>query len=147
VVGYVLVKRRAASKSSISAIDDVFLIYKDGRLISHHTRKLRPDVDDQVLGGMLTAVQSFMKDSFTDGEVRQVNEISYGEKKILLEHGSYLFLATVIKGHGTTEMHQTMKNAVVNIEREYKEVLTDWGGETSTLKDAKKWLKVLIEED
>jgi hypothetical protein len=147
VVGYVLVKRRAAARSTISAIDDIFIIYKDGRLITHHTRQLRPDVDDQVLGGMLTAVQSFMKDSFTDGEERNVKEISYGEKKILIEHGSYIFLATVIRGHGTSELHESMKNAVENIEREYGEVLKDWIGETSVLKDAKKWLKALIEED
>jgi hypothetical protein len=37
-------------------IDDIFLIYKDGRLISHNTRKLKPDSDDQVLVSMFTAV-------------------------------------------------------------------------------------------
>jgi hypothetical protein len=147
IVGYVLVKKRAAAKKSIASIDDIFLMYQDGRLISHHTRKLRPDVDDQVLGGMLTAVQSFMKDSFHDGEDSNVNEISYGDKKILIEHGKYVFLATVIRGHGTSEMHETMKNAVLNIEREYEEVLKDWTGETSTMKDAKTWLKALIEEE
>jgi len=44
-------------------IEDVFLMYRDGRLIAHNTRRLRPDVDGDILSGMLTAVTAFVKDS------------------------------------------------------------------------------------
>ncbi|MEW5761302.1 MAG: hypothetical protein AB1779_11120, partial [Candidatus Thermoplasmatota archaeon] len=45
------------------AVEDVFLIYKDGRLIQHTTRRIKADMDEEILTSMLTAVQTFIKDS------------------------------------------------------------------------------------
>ena len=125
-------------------IDDIFLIYKDGRLITHHTRKLKPEMDDDVLGGMFTAVQEFIKTSFGGDEETPVDEISYGKNKILIEHGKYIFISPVIEGRGSDEMHERMKIAVQNIEVEFEGQLKEWSGDVKDLKDAKKWLKAVI---
>jgi len=130
--------------ASQTTIDDVFLIYRDGRLISHHTRKLKPDMDDEVLGGMFTAIQEFIKTSFGGDEETPVDEISYGKNKILIEHGKYIFISAVIEGRGSDEMHERMKIAVQNIEVEFEGRLKDWSGDVKDLKDAKKWLKAVI---
>src|SRR5438552_2167599 len=43
----------AASRSQDAIIEDVFLLNaKDGLLIKHETRRLRPDVDTDILSGM-----------------------------------------------------------------------------------------------
>ena len=131
-------------KESTTVIDDIFMIYKDGRLISHHTRHLKPDMDDEVLGGMFTAVQEFMKTSFGGDEEKAVSEITYGDSKILIEHGRHLFIAAVISGEGTKEMHENMKIAVHNIEAEFGNVLESWSGDVGELKQSKKWIKKLI---
>ncbi|HLE45539.1 MAG TPA: hypothetical protein VI915_00910, partial [Thermoplasmata archaeon] len=45
-------------------IEDIFLLHRSGLLLKHYTRRLRPNVDSDVLSGMLVAVQDFIKDSF-----------------------------------------------------------------------------------
>jgi hypothetical protein len=125
-------------------IEDIFLIYRDGRLIAHHTRKLKPDMDDDILSGMLTAVQEFIKTSFGGDEASPVSEITYGKNKILIEHGQFIFISAVIEGQGSEEMHERMRSAVHNIELEFDKELTNWSGDVKDLKDAKRWLKAVI---
>src|SRR5437016_1800872 len=51
-----------AAKTKEAIIEDVFLLnHRDGILIKHETRRLRPNVDTDILTGMLTAVQQFVK--------------------------------------------------------------------------------------
>src|SRR5439155_988995 len=63
---FLIMRRRAAapakppavtvSKESDAIVEDVFLLnHRDGVLIKHETRRLRPDVDTDILSGMLTA--------------------------------------------------------------------------------------------
>jgi hypothetical protein len=138
----------AATVTEIEAlptIDDIFLIYRDGRLISHHTRKLRPDVDDEILSGMFSAVSEFIKRSFgEEGVEEQIDEISYGGRKILIEHGRYVFIAMVVSGGETLNMRKNTRNAVQNIEAEFGEVLDGWSGATNELIGAKRWIQMLI---
>jgi len=137
-------RRKAEAKASEITIDDIFLIYRDGRLISHHTRKLKPDIDDQVLTGMFTAVTDFIKESLGGEETKAVNEIAYGDNKILLEHGKYIYIAAVVTGENVKEMHGKMRTAVQNIEVEYATVLKGWEGDAKALAGAKKWVQTLI---
>src|SRR5438094_515554 len=41
-------------------VEDVFLIHSDGRLIAHHSRKFREEIDEDIFSGMLTVVQDFV---------------------------------------------------------------------------------------
>ncbi|TLZ58816.1 MAG: hypothetical protein E6K16_08050, partial [Methanobacteriota archaeon] len=67
----------AEKPKEASLIDDVFLLYNDGLLIKHETRRLKPDVDSDILSGMLTAVQAFVKDSFRSDEGDELNEMTF----------------------------------------------------------------------
>gem|GEM_PF-313686 len=128
-------------------IEDIFLVYKDGRLISHNTRRLKPDSDDNVLASMFTAVQEFIKDPLAEDETVQINEISYGQNKILIEHGKHLFMAAVVSGMGTRAMHGQMRASVQSIERDCARVLEKWSGNAREFRESKKWIKALLEED
>ena len=46
------------------AVEDLFLTYRDGRLIQHTTRRLKADMDVDIMTSMLSAVQEFIKESF-----------------------------------------------------------------------------------
>ncbi|MFW5928559.1 MAG: hypothetical protein ACOCSL_05075, partial [Thermoplasmatota archaeon] len=45
-------------------IDDLFLIHDSGILIKHTAREMREKRDEDILAGMFTAVQNFVKDAF-----------------------------------------------------------------------------------
>ena len=79
-------------------IEDVFLIYYDGRLIHHMAKHLRPDMDDAIFGSMFTAVQEFIKDSLGRGGKGSLNVLGFGEKNVIIEQGRYVNLAVVFSG-------------------------------------------------
>ncbi|MEM4729369.1 MAG: PQQ-binding-like beta-propeller repeat protein [Thermoplasmata archaeon] len=125
-------------------IEDVFLMYRDGRLITHNTRRLRPDVDGDILSGMLTAVTAFVKESFREAETEELNELRYGKTKILIERGEYICLAVVVSGVASPKMRDKMRETVRQISQTYADVLENWDGSVSKLKDINQMIERLI---
>jgi WD40 repeat protein len=125
-------------------IEDVFLMYRDGRLIAHNTRRLRPEVDGDILSGMLTAVTAFVKESFREADTEELNELRYGKTKILIERGEYVCLAVVVSGVASPKMREKMKESVQHISQTYATVLENWDGSVSKLKDINKIVETLI---
>ena len=111
------------------AVDETFVIYRDGRLISHNTRRLKPGMDDQVLGGMFVAIQDFVKDSFKDITSFTLRKIEFGEKSILIEKGEELYLAVILHGNASKKVSSRMKKVVDAIEDAYGEPLKNWDGD------------------
>src|SRR5207237_1780022 len=84
-----------AAKTKEAIIEDVFLLnHRDGILIKHETRRLRPNVDTDILTGMLTAVQQFVKDALRGDDYADLNEMTVGHMHILIGRGNWLVLAT-----------------------------------------------------
>ena len=136
-------------------IEELFLIYRDGRLIHHNTRRLRPEVDNQILGGMLIAIQHFVAESFKEkdgekahdgvGDKREIlNELRYGKTRIIVEAGRFVYLALVFSGQEPEDMREKMKRAVTDIEEKYRLILETWNGDASKLWGAKKMVEPLI---
>jgi hypothetical protein len=122
------------------AVEDIFLMYRDGRLIQHTTRRLKPDMDFDIMTSMLKAVQDFVKESIGMAEGAELGSMEYGENKILLEKGKYIILAAVIAGAEPDGFRDEMKGAVKNIESEFTSVLPGWDGGASRLAGARKFL-------
>jgi tetratricopeptide (TPR) repeat protein len=128
-------------------IEELFLIYRDGRLVHHNTRRLRPEVDNQVLGGMLIAIQHFVGDSFRGKDQAKgdiLNELRYGKTRILIEGGRWVHLALVISGQEPEEMRERMRKVISDIEEKYRSTLETWDGDASKLWGAKKMVEPLI---
>ena len=116
-------------------VEDIFLIYRDGRLIAHQTRRLRADMDNQLLSGMLTAIQSFIQEAFREGDEGQLNEMAFGKSLILIERGRLVSVAVVIRGMQPVGARAELSFAVENIEQKYRSQLEDWDGEAHSLRD------------
>lgn len=128
-------------------IEELFLIYRDGRLIHHNTRRLRPEVDNQVLGAMLIAIQHFVADSFREKEPEKadiLNELRYGKTRIMVEAGKFVYLALVLTGPEPEDMRKKMRKVVSDIEEKYRPTLETWNGDASKLWGAKKMVEPLI---
>ncbi|MEM3342549.1 MAG: NosD domain-containing protein, partial [Thermoplasmata archaeon] len=63
---------------------------------------------------MLTAIQSFVEDSFKV-EGGKLNTIHYGKLKILIERGVKIYLALVVKGEEPKYFRQLMRKALIDI--------------------------------
>ena len=127
-----------------SVIEDVFMLYKDGRLILHETRRLRPEVDEDVIGSMLTAVQEFVGDALSDEQFGTLGKLEYGKLQILINSGTYLIIAAISSGEPPKSMRDLINKTIIYIEEKYSEVLEDWDGVAADLSPTKKIIRETI---
>jgi len=122
LVAVVVVARRSGR------VEEVFLVSQGGMLISHFSRTLKPHRDRDILAAMLTAVQSFIRDSFDPRENGGLKELAFGRRKILIRQGAHAFLAVVIAGRASAGLARQMKTTLFRVEDAYADVLADWSG-------------------
>jgi parallel beta-helix repeat protein len=128
-------------------INDMFLIFNDGRLITHVTGSVDASaLDKDILASMLTAIQDFVKESFSGREISSLKEMKYGEQNIVIERGIFAFLSIVVKGNVTEKLKDDMKDALRNIERTYANILEAWDGDNKKLGDIDENLNELVKK-
>ncbi len=118
-------------------IEDVFLVYRDGVLISHLSRTLLREKDEDVLSGMLTAVQEFVRDAFQYGEHRDLHQLDFGDYRILIERGKYVFLAVVYSGKESLALHRKIRAVISRVETEFGTALEAWDGDMERVMGAR----------
>ncbi len=125
-------------------IDEVFLIYRDGRLIKHFTRRIKPDVDQDILSSMLTAVQDFVKDTFR-GEEGELDQMKFGRFQVLIGRGRYINIAAVIIGEEIEPFRPQIAKTIDDIEADYEVLLRDWEGDVGELNVIARYVSDLID--
>ncbi|MDI6917771.1 MAG: tetratricopeptide repeat protein [Thermoplasmatales archaeon] len=127
-------------------IEEVFVVGNSGMLMAHISR-IEGKMDKDILGGMLSAVQDFVKDSFGDkGEVSRLGRIDYGDKKILIEHAENIFLAAVVS-RDTRMIRNDLRSVVNIIEEDYSNILRKWDGDVSKISGIKSIIKTLMTKE
>jgi len=125
-------------------IDDLFLIYRDGRLIQHASKRLTAGEDSsEIMASMLTAVQTFIQDALSRGQQAVLGSMEYSGKKILLEADRNLILAVVISGPEPDGLRSDLVQALRNIESEYSPLLPGWDGDIVALAGTRRFLTAL----
>lgn len=125
-------------------VEEAFLIYEDGRLIAHNSRRLKPERDKDIMTGMLTAVQSFVTDTLIDEERGTLDRLSYGNLTILVEGKREVNLATIVSGEESPVLRQGMRNIVSYVSGQYRTYLQDWDGDVDRFKDVKRYIGHLV---
>jgi len=124
-------------------IEDVFVVYLDGRLIFHYAEpELAGDTasagsknkDDHIMSSMLVAIQAFIRDSM--GKGGSLGSFEFGENKILLVQGKYIFVAVVLAGKEPPGLRDEMADVVQRFEGLYAGVVENWDGDMSTFAEA-----------
>ncbi len=110
-----------------ASIEDIFLLHRSGLLLKHYTKRMRPNVDSDVLSGMLVAVQEFMKDSFR-GESGALSEIRFGDLRIEVLEGKWTIIACVVRGEKILDIQPQIAEAVREVEEKYGDLLMNWDG-------------------
>ena len=123
-------------------VEELYLIYKDGRLIKNLSA-VEVKTDSEIMSGMLTAINDFVQDSFnTEGDL---GDIGYGNNKIILQRGKNSYLAAVIYGETDNFFKSKMARAVRVVEQE-NPTIGSWNGDSETIKNVKPQLEPIIAE-
>lgn len=121
------------------AIDDVFLIAKDGRLILHNTRRMRADRDEDILSGMLTAIMAFLRDQDPE-ENGELRSFKVGGKTTLLERGQHVYLTAVYSGRVPRWAGKDLHRFMVDLEERFGDAFTQWSGSPEDLHGLKDYM-------
>ncbi|NES03251.1 MAG: OmpA family protein [Okeania sp. SIO2F4] len=138
------------SEIMVFTVQAVFLIHKEsGLIITEAQQSGREKLESEMVAGMLTAIRSFVNDCIVQsGDISELNEIEYGDSKIILEVAGHCYLAVVIKGEPNKsfikELRQTLSNIVIDYGRDIK----NFAGDPDTIPNSiKLLLKALIDID
>ncbi|MCK4266916.1 MAG: hypothetical protein KAX31_06515, partial [Thermoplasmata archaeon] len=114
-------------------VEDVFLIYNNGLLISKQTRRLKEEVDGDIFSAMLTAISQFAKDSFSLEGKAALNRLEFGDNQVLIERGSSFYIVVTILGEESIYLPFYMTEIVQEIEQGFGKLLEDWAGDIEAL--------------
>ncbi len=105
-------------------VEELFLIQPNsGLLMGHWSKEIEEDDDSGLISGMLTAVRDFVKDSFLeeDDENFGLQEIQYGNNRILIHNGDKVYLAAVITGVQPQKFRRICQNFITNMHLRFEE--------------------------
>lgn len=119
-------------------ISEIFLIYNDGRLITYSTTKELYGINKDLIGSMLIAIQTFVKESFKADS--GLNGFGFSNRKVILEGSRYLILAAVLEGVEPPALRDEMQAIVQKIEGMYSGIVEKWDGCTDYFKEVRKYI-------
>ncbi len=121
--------------------DEIFLLHRSGLLIRHYSRSIRPEIDSDVIGAMLVAVQDFVKDSFRG---QGLEELKVGRARLLIARGKHSILAAAVTGGRAARLGAVLASAVDIIEARCGDTLANWSGVVEDLGGIDEVIKGLL---
>ncbi len=103
-------------------VSDIFLINKENGLLIEHAGSDDLLKDNNAISAMLTAIQSFIEDSF-DSDDAHLQSVEIKNQNFIIATGPKVYLAAVVKGNPTERLKQKFQEIIENIHADYSEVL------------------------
>ena len=130
--------------SDTATIEGAFLIYRDGRVIAHTSRRTDFSADAEVVSGMLQAIQDFITQSFSGTPGGALREVRHGGLDLIVEHGEDAYLAVVVAGPRPLGLQQQMKSVLAGFHRRFASVLDKWDGVVDRFGGAEDLLREIV---
>lgn len=117
-------------------VEEVFLVHDSGLLLVHFSKTVRPEKDRDIVVGMLTAVQGFIREAFSKGSAQDLRMMDFGDRKIQICKGTYSYLAVLVRGRAPLGLAKRMRRTLERVERQYREAIAKWNGSAEGLAGA-----------
>jgi hypothetical protein len=126
-------------------VTELFLIHRaSGLLLLHLSNEPEAAGDSDLISGMLTAIHDFATDAFGRGQEGQLDEIQYGERRILIEASQHAYLAVVVDGIEPATFRAAMRERVMACENTYHRALMDYDGDVTAFSGMAPALRELL---
>lgn len=122
-------------------VEQVFLIHREtGLLLRHAARPEQVVQDSDLVSGMLTAIQDFIRDSFTGAPGEELETIEVGQFTLWVQHGPAAILAAVVSGTPPPELRHVLQRALEQIHSRFATDLAAFKGDASAFVEAEPLL-------
>lgn len=130
----------------IYRVEQAFLIHAEtGLLLAHATTPGLKVPDADLISGMLTAIQDFVRDSFRPGEGATLRTFSVGEHTVQVEAGPQALLALVIRGEAPEAVLRRQQDTLETIHLQFANALAEFTGDASQFQSAHPLLEECLE--
>ena len=110
-------------------VEQLFLIHHETGLLLHHVASDNAIVhDQQLVSGMLTAIQTFVQDSFHTPKGQALNTLEVGECRVLVEQGPQAILACVVRGTAPGYLRAQIQQTLESIHLDYADAFATFDG-------------------
>jgi OOP family OmpA-OmpF porin len=133
-------------RTLIYRVEQVFLIHRQtGLLLQHVVGSHVSAQDPDLVSAMLTAIQDFVKDSFSVRQGDTLQTLEFGELTIWIEDGPIAILACIIRGTAPQQLRLVSQQVLEKIHLKLNKELNSFTGETDALISAKPYLEACLE--
>jgi len=135
-------------KTVVFQVEQVFLIHREsGLLIQHKHRQGLEIGDSDAVSAMLTAIQDFVRDSFSNDKTEELDSIEIGDYTVWLERGPYAVLACVIRGIAPYKLRTMMRSSLETIHARYGLLLQQFKGDSQSLQSCQPLLEKTLQSE
>ena len=132
----------AAKKKTPMVVKDVFLLYKDGRFISHHTNRVVSKEEQARLYADLKTGKSFLRNP--KYVPHKLNSIALNGRNILVQSGHFTVVIVLTEGSVDPWTERIVNKVLTLMEKEDLASLRNWDGDVSSLKSSGKYMQALL---
>ena len=125
----------------MKAVDSVFLIYHDGRLITYFSRSESMKLDDT-----LDMIRKFVRASFS-GQLGNLDSMRYENMSILMERGNLMYMVVITPMDGHDWLRREMRCLLEEIDARYRVTFKIWDGDFNRVKGVKTMVESLAGEE
>jgi OOP family OmpA-OmpF porin len=130
------------SHSLVFRVEQVFLVHRaSGVLLQHVAADPAAAHDGDLVSGMLTAIQDFVRDSFALGAEEAVDTMRVGGLAVWVEQGADAYVAAVIRGTPPVGLRAVLRDALESIHLEMGEVFEGFAGDSAPFEEARRHLE------
>ena len=133
------VKKREAIMEVATAFDDainleqLLVLYKRSGTCIFFKSLGAETIDPDLISGFLSAVQSFGKEIKYQ---QSLNEITYGDKMLLLSDGNFIRVALVLGKKGSMILRRNLTRYIKMFEGRFGHILPEWRGDLHEFHDS-----------
>lgn len=124
-------------------IKEAFLVHKSGCLITYASSKGTEDKDFDIVAGMLTAIQSFVRDTFGAGQW-SLKRLEFEDKNLLIELGEHIYLAVIYEGKADVKLQSKVERTIGIVQEQFWHQCGNWTGDMDEWAGAEDIVKGLF---
>jgi len=124
-------------------VEQIFLIHRETGILILHSHSEEANIgDSDAVSGMFTAIQDFVRDSFSASKEEELDSVEVGRYTVWVERGPYVVLACVIRGDAPRHFRNLMREQLEIIHSRHGPLLEQFDGDNTKL----KYCQPLLEE-
>ncbi|MBU4071660.1 MAG: hypothetical protein KJ773_05760 [Candidatus Thermoplasmatota archaeon] len=128
-----------------SRVKEIFVLHSNGLVIAHAgAHDEFADIDRDLVGGMLTAIQNFVQEAFHASEMESLKSLSMGKMRVLIEAKGNVVIAVLFTGHEARELRKGVVRLIDELGEKFGSVLAVWKGEKRNVAGIQEWLETIF---